>query len=102
MTAVPKEYLSKSGFMFASQEKRKEFESVIKNGEDYDEMSNLERDAILKEKNAEHEMEIARKVNEYNNNRMKFQCPICHSEMLEKISNVGKVVTRRCAYEKHT
>ncbi len=92
MAIVPKEYLSKSGFMFVSQEKRDEFENWIKSGEEYDEVANLERDVIIKEKNIEHELEVAKKVDEYNQNRVKFQCPICHSESLEKISNVGKVV----------
>ena len=92
MEIVPKEYLTKSGFMFVSQEKRAEFESLIKKGEEYDEVANLEREEIIKSINTAHDAEIAKKVEEYNQNRVKIQCPICKSESVEKISNVGKVV----------
>lgn len=92
MHAVPSEYLTASGMMFASHMLRKEFEELIKQNDDFDVQASLERDSIINEKNAERNAEIAEKVAEYNQNRVKFICPVCHSENLSKISNVGKIV----------
>lgn len=92
MTEVPSEYLNKSGFMFVSQELRKQFEDKIRQGEEFDTEAYENRDRILKEKEQLHNEQVAQKVEEYHNNRVKIACPVCHSESLDKISNVGKVV----------
>lgn len=92
MDNVPSEYLSASGVMFASQESRKEFEKAIMQNPEFDSEASFERDSIIQQKETERKAEIDEKVSEYNKNRIKFTCPICHSENLSKISNVGKVV----------
>ena len=92
MEAVPKEYLTSSGLMFLSQDARKEFENMIKNNEEFDNDANLNRDAVIASKEAEHKAEVEKKVAEYNQTRFKRQCPVCHSEQISKISNVGKFV----------
>ncbi len=92
MEAVPNQYLSPSGMMFASQALRKEFEESIKQNDDFDVQANLNRNSVIEEKQIKHKAEIEKKVAEYNQNRVKFTCPICHSENLSKISNVGKFV----------
>lgn len=92
MEAVPGEYLTSSGMMFSSQQLRKEFEESIKLGEDFDVQASVERDEKIAQKEISHKAEIEEKVSEYNKNRIKFTCPVCHSENLSKISNVGKLV----------
>lgn len=92
MDIVPSEYLTASGMMFVSQTSRKEFEESIKQSAEFDPQANLERDDIIQQKKIEHEAQIEEKVIEYNQNRVKFSCPICHSENISKISNVGKFV----------
>lgn len=92
MFDVPREYLTASGLMFVSQEKRKEFENVIRQNDDYDEEIAKNREIIVKEKEAIRAAEIAEKIDSYNKTRMRAQCPVCHSTSLDKISNVGKVV----------
>ena len=92
MEIVPSTYLTASGMMFASCESRKRFEETIKQNEAFDLQASLERDSIISRKNIEHSAEIDEKVAEYNQNRIKFMCPVCHSENLSKISNVGKIV----------
>ena len=92
MDVVPSTYLTTSGMMFASQALRKEFEESIKENEEFDPQASLERDSIISKKEIEHKAEIEGKVAEYNQNRIKFTCPICHSENISKISNVGKIV----------
>ena len=92
MNAVPGKYLTKSGIMFASQELRNDFEEIIKQGEEFDVQASIERDSIIAQKELERKAEIEEKVEEYNKNRVKFTCPICHSERITKISNVGKFV----------
>lgn len=92
MDIVPSEYLSASGNMFASQKSRNEFEEIIKSSEDFDADANLNRDDIINKKESERKAEIESKVSEYNKNRVKFTCPVCHSENLSEISNLGKVV----------
>lgn len=92
MESVPDTYLSKSGMMFASQTLRNEFEELIKQNEEFDSEAYLNRDAVMKQKESEREAEIAKKVAKYNAERIKFTCPICHSENLSEISNIGKVV----------
>ena len=92
MYIVPSTYLTASGMMFASQILRNEFEELIKQNEDFDMQASLERDNIINKKNIEHNAEIEKKLAEYNQNRVKFICPICRSESLSKISNVGKLV----------
>jgi len=92
MNTVPEKYLNTNGTMFISQDMRKEFEECITQGADFDIQTHAERDKILKQKETEHNAEIDEKVAQYNQNRVKFTCPICHSERLTKISNVGKFV----------
>lgn len=92
MEFVPETYLSKSGMMFVSQESRNEFEELLKQGKEFDSEANLHRDAIIKQKESEHAAEVAKKVEKYNQERIKFTCPVCHSESLSEISNVGKIV----------
>ena len=92
MAVVPGKYLSASGAMFASQTLRNEFEEVIKTGEEFDAQASLERDKIIREKDLKCRAEIEEKVAKYNETRIKFTCPICHSENISKISNVGKIV----------
>ena len=92
MEVVPSAYLSPTGMMFGSQELRKEFEELIRQNEEFDSQASLQRDDIISTKETEHKAEVDRKVAEYNQNRFKFTCPICHSERLSKISNLGKVV----------
>lgn len=92
MQPIPTEYLSSSGMMFISQDKKKEFEELIKQGKEFDETSYENREKIIKEKELKHREEILEKVDNYNRTRTKIECPVCHSEALEKISNVGKVV----------
>lgn len=92
LSVVPSEYLSPSGTMFASQELRKEFEKIIQQGDKFDQEAQLNRELILKHKDEEHKAVIEKKLEEYNESRVKFTCPICHSENLSKISNVGKIV----------
>ena len=92
MDVVPSEYLTSSGMMFATQELRKEFEELIKQSEEFDAQASLERDSIITQKQIERKAEIDEKVAEYNQNRVKFTCPVCHSENISKISNVGKIV----------
>ena len=87
MEAVPGEYLTSSGMMFSSQQLRKEFEESIKLGEDFDVQASVERDEKIAQKEISHKAEIEEKVSEYNKNRIKFTCPVCHSENLSKISN---------------
>lgn len=89
---VPEEYLSPSGVMFISQDKRKEFEFKIQQSEEFDKKAFEERDEIIKKKNEIKKAEIDEKVAVYNENRVKLTCPICHAECLTKISNVGKFV----------
>ena len=92
MDIVPSTYLTASGMMFASKELRKDFEETIKQGDDFDLQVSLERDSIITQKSIERSAEIEKKIDEYNQNRVKFTCPICHSENLSKISNVVKIV----------
>ncbi len=92
METVPREYLTSSGLMFASQEKREEFEAKIKQNAEYDEETSSRKKKIIKENEEMRACEIAKKVDEYNSGAVKAHCPVCHSITLEKISNVGKVV----------
>lgn len=92
LEAVPKEYLSATGLMFASQSSRTEFQQVIKSSPEYDETANAESQEIIAQKEAIHKKEIEQKVEEYKNSRPQKNCPICHSSSISKISNVGKVV----------
>ena len=92
MTDVPKEYLNSSKTMFASQVLRNKFEENIKQSEEFDIHIYSVRDKILSEKEAERKTEIENKVLKYNQARIKLICPICHSENISKISNVGKFV----------
>ena len=92
MSVVPSEYLSDSGNMFISQKSRIEFEETIKKGENFDPDANLSRDDIINQREQERQAEIEKKVSEYNKNRLKITCPLCHSENLSEISNLGKVV----------
>jgi len=92
MDVVPSEYLTATGTMFASQESRKAFEELIKQNEEFDPQASLKRDNIINQKEIERKAEIEEKVAEYNQTRFKFTCPVCHSENLSKISNVGKFV----------
>ncbi|MBQ7897289.1 MAG: hypothetical protein IJ323_02585 [Clostridia bacterium] len=92
MFQVPDEYLTESKFMFESREKRQEFEELIRGCEEYSEEAFLKRDDIIKAKKLEKDDRVAKKVSEYNESVIQARCPICHSNMLDKISNVGKVV----------
>ena len=92
MDVVPSKYLTASGMMFASPTAKKEFEELIKQNKEFNIQSNLERDSIIRQKEFEHKDQIAEKVAEYNRKRIKVFCPICHSELISKISNVGKFV----------
>ena len=92
MEPVPSTYLTVSGMMFASCEARKKFEEIIKQNEDFDLQASLERDSIINRKNIERSAEIEEKVAKYNQDRVRFTCPVCHSKNLSKISNVGKIV----------
>ena len=92
MDVVPSEYLTQTGTMFASHALRNEFEEKIKQGEEFDVNASLERDDIIKRIENERKLKIEEKVEEYNKNRIKYTCPVCHSENISKISNVGKFV----------
>lgn len=92
LEAVPQKYLTGSGMMFASQTLRKEFEDAIKLNPEYDENANLQSAGIIDEKEKIHNEELQKKVEEYKSGRIQKYCPVCHSTMLSKISNVGKVV----------
>lgn len=92
MNFVPSEYLTKSRMMFISQTLRDEFEASIRQSEDFDVQASLERNSIITQNEAIKKAEIDKKVAEYNQNRVKFTCPICHSENICKISNIGKFV----------
>lgn len=92
MSPVPSEYLTSTGLMFLCQEKRLEFEKVIKQNPDYDCQTAENKNRIINEKEKIRLANIEEKVQAYNQNKVKITCPVCHSEMLEKISNVGKVV----------
>ncbi len=92
MESVPKEYLSSSGLMFASRETRKAFEDHIKQNPEFDEEISIMRDDIINKKESQRKEQIEEKIAEYNESRIKFTCPICHSERISKISNLGKFV----------
>lgn len=92
MDIVPSEYLTVSGTMFASQTLRNKFEELIKQNDSFNIQASVERNDIISQKEIERKTEIEEKVGEYNRNRFKFICPICHSENISKISNVGKFV----------
>lgn len=92
MVDVPNKYLTASGMMFATQVLKKEFEELIKQNEEFDVQASIERDNIISQKKIEHKAEIGKKIAEYNQSRVKFTCPICHSENISKISNVGKII----------
>ena len=92
MSNVPREYLTQSDMMFASQMLREEFAESIKQGDEFDIQASRERDKKIKEKNIERETEIQEMVDEYNRNRIKFTCPVCRSENILKISNLGKLI----------
>ena len=90
---VPEKYLSKSGNLFASQEKRSEFiKEVIENGAEYDAELAGQRDEILRQQQQKHEQDVAEKVEQYKATQPVHRCPVCGSTNLSAISTVGKVV----------
>lgn len=92
LESVPREYLSPTGFMFASQSAREKFQMKIRESLDYDEKANAESQGKIAQKEALHKKEVEKKVEEYKNNRPQKRCPVCNSSSISKISNVGKVV----------
>lgn len=92
MESVPSKYLTDSGFMFASQSARVEFENLIKGSDDFDENAYLQRASIIEQKEEAHKKEVEKKVEQYKSTRPQKTCPVCHSTSISKISNVGKVV----------
>ena len=92
MSSVPQEYLTSSGLMFVSQNAKKEFEEVIKNSEDFDAQAFAMRESIIAKKKELADSELQEKVSEYQQSAPKARCPVCQSQALTKISNLGKVV----------
>lgn len=91
---VPVEYLTSSGLLFVSQDKRKEFiETVIKTAPEFDPNLFEQHEHILNEKKSslkeQIDMEIA--ANRGDEKNEKICCPICGSRKLSRISNVKKV-----------
>ena len=91
LETVPDTYLSANGNLFASAEARKMFiHDVIETGSTYQPEIAQNRDALLAEKNKQRQAHIQSLVSEYQSNRPVHRCPVCSSQNLSKISNVGK------------
>ena len=89
---VPEEYLTQSGFMFTNQEAKEKLEDTIKQNPNFDSNIYSNRNEILKAKEEKRNEEIQAMGDDYHNNTLKVTCPICKSNSVDKISNVGKVV----------
>ena len=89
---VPKEFLTDTGLMFSSQSAREKFEKIIQESEEYDANVKSQREEIISQKEAMRQKEIAEQVEIYKNAKPQKVCPICHSTVISKISNVGKIV----------
>ncbi|MEO1815019.1 MAG: hypothetical protein ABGU93_05430 [Acetobacterium sp.] len=91
---VPQEYLTASGLLFISQDKRKEFiETVIKTAPEFNPNLFEQHEHILNEKksNLKEQIEMEISTNRENEKDEKICCPICGSKKLSRISNVKKV-----------
>lgn len=92
MFDVPSEYLSATGSMFISQEKRKEFESSLIDSTEYDSNAEQNRSTIIAEKEAQNKERVEKMVKDYHE-KNSVPCPICNSKSTTKISQVGKVLS---------
>lgn len=90
LECVPARYLTASGLLFVSQELRKEFEEKIKSSPEYNATAGMESAKIIAEKEANQQVEINKKVEEYKQTRVEKRCPVCKSTRLSKISTLGK------------
>lgn len=90
---VPTNYLSPNKNFFASQVARTSFVAeVIETSAQYDKELANRKDEILAEKQKQHKAALAEKVENYKNSKPTLRCPVCGSNNLSTISNLGKVV----------
>lgn len=92
LAEVPLKYLSANKSFFASQAARQMLAAEIAADPGYDETLAAGREAILMEKEQQHQKDVAQKTAEYKANAPVCKCPVCGSANLSAISNVGKVV----------
>lgn len=89
---VPPKYLTAGGNMFLSQESKEIFvKDVIENGEKFDSTLADKREAILLEKRHCRQAAVQNMVKDYKSSLPIRKCPVCASQNIDKISNVGKV-----------
>lgn len=91
MESVPAAYLSAGGNLFASPEMRKTFiRTVIEEGAVFQPELAQNRDTILAEKEEKRQQRVQELAAEYRHTRPTHKCPVCSSNNLSKISNLGK------------
>ena len=91
LLAVPEEYLTSSGFMFASATAKDIFIEKIKQGVNFSIDAYNCKDEAIQAKHDKRDAEVQKMIDEYKKSSLRVTCPICKSHNVDKISNIGKV-----------
>lgn len=91
LQAVPQVYLMPNGSFFKSQKDRDNFILQIQNGEEYDAEISNQKDKIKEEYAIQKQQQIQVVNEKMDAEKFKLTCPVCGSNSLKKISNLGKV-----------